>query len=87
MPIEHILALLVEERDKLNRAIEALGGIVKKGRGRFPKNNPLGTAVSTLAPPAVHAKPRKKRRFTAAQRKEQAARMRAYWAAKKKTKK
>jgi len=26
MPTEHIVALLIEERDKLNRAIEALQG-------------------------------------------------------------
>ena len=82
MPIEQILALLIEERDKFNRAIEALGGIVKKRRGRPPKN-PLGTAVSMLAP-QVTGKPRKARKFTAAQRAEQAARMKAYWAKRKK---
>jgi len=74
MPIEQILALLIEERDKFNRAIEALGGIVNKRRGRPPKN-PLGTAVSMLAPAAVTR--RKTRKFTAAQRQEQAARMKA----------
>jgi hypothetical protein len=81
MPIEHILALLVEERDKINRAIEALGGIVKKQRGRPPKN-PLREAVSMLAPPSVHG--RKGRTFSATQRKQQAERMKAYWAKRKK---
>lgn len=65
MPIEHILALLIEERDKINRAIEALGGIVKKRRGRPPKS-PLANTVSLLAPPPAHA--RRARKFTAAQR-------------------
>ena len=83
MPIEHILSLLIEERDKFNRAIEALGGIVKKRRGRPPKD-PLGTAVSMLAPPSMHGTPRKARKFTTAQRKEQAARMKAYWAKRRK---
>jgi hypothetical protein len=78
MPTEHILALLVAERDKLNRAIEALSGGVKR-RGRPPKS--AGAPASNVTP----AKPaRKKRTFSAAQRKEQAARMKAYWAAKRK---
>src|SRR5579864_9282875 len=67
MPTEYIIALLVAERDKLNRAIEALGGIVKRRRGRPPKN-PLAAVASAL--------PRKKKRnVTAAQRKAQAVRM------------
>jgi hypothetical protein len=37
MPTEQILALMVAERDKLNRAIEALsGGTAPKRRGRPP---------------------------------------------------
>jgi len=36
MPTEHIVALLIEERDKLNRAIEALQGPLRR-RGRPPK--------------------------------------------------
>ena len=76
MPTDHILALLVAERDKLNRAIEALQGAKRRGR---PPKNPLALAIS--AAPA-----RKKRTFSAAQRKQQAARMKAYWAAKRKEK-
>jgi hypothetical protein len=72
MPTEHIIALLVAERDKLNRAIEALRGIVGKRRGRPP--------LAAAAPPA------KKRRggMSAAARKAQSQRMKAYWAAKQK---
>jgi hypothetical protein len=35
MPTDHILALLIAERDKVNRAIEALGAGTKR-RGRPP---------------------------------------------------
>jgi len=81
MPTEHILALLIEERDKLNRAIEALQGPTKRP-GRPPKNSLNSPASSEPAQPAK----KKRRTFTAAQRKQQAARMKAYWAAKKKAK-
>jgi hypothetical protein len=81
MPTEQILALLISERDKLSRAIEALQGSVKR-RGRPPKD---AAAVTTAiaAPPPLKA--RKKR--TAAQKKAQGERMKAYWAAKKKASK
>ena len=84
MPIDHIVAELIAERDKLNRAIEALTGTNHKRRGRPPKN-PLAipAAASNLAPPVA----RKARTFTASQRKEQAERMKKYWAARRKTKK
>ena len=75
MPTEHIIALLIAERDKLNRAIDALQGSAKR-RGRPPKN------AETPADREVSA-PKRKRR-SAAQRKAQAERMKAYWAAKKK---
>jgi hypothetical protein len=74
MATEHIIVLLVEERDRLNRAIEALQGPVKR-RGRPPKNH--------LAPPA--AAPAKKRKArSAAQRKAQSEKMKAYWVQRKK---
>jgi hypothetical protein len=76
MPTEQIVALLLAERDKLNRAIEALAGPAKR-RGR-PKN-PLAAAA---APPA-----KRRKRRSAAQRKAQAARMRAYWAKRRKAEK
>jgi hypothetical protein len=79
MPTEQILALLIAERDKLNRAIEALQGPIRR-RGRPPKNSLASPAAPEPAQPAK----KKRRKFTAAQRKQQAERMKAYWAAKKK---
>jgi hypothetical protein len=78
MPTDHILALLIEERDKLSRAIEALQGPTKR-RGRPPKNPPV-SAPADVAQPAK----KKRRRFTAAQREAASERMRQRWAAKKK---
>jgi hypothetical protein len=72
MPTEHIVALLIQEREKLNQAIEALQGAKRRGR---PPKNPIA-----LAAPADNGQ----RTMSAAQRKKQAARMKAYWAAKKK---
>jgi hypothetical protein len=72
MATEHILALLIQERDKLNRVIEALQGA--RRRGRPPK------AAVSLA----EAVPAKRRARTPAQRKAQAKRMREYWAKRKK---
>jgi hypothetical protein len=83
MPTEQIIALLIAEREKLNRAIEALQGPIKR-RGRPPKNSPA--AAAPLAPvvplPAPTAKKRKG--LSAAARKAQSQRMKAYWAAKRK---
>jgi hypothetical protein len=70
--LDQALALIIAERDRLNRAIEALQGNGKR-RGRPPKN-------AVAASPA--AKTRKPR--SAASRKAQAERMKAYWAARKK---
>jgi hypothetical protein len=83
MPTDHIVTLLIAERDRLSRAIEVLQGPIKR-RGRSAKN-PL-TAVTANATVAEPGPVRKKRTFTIAQRKEQAARMKKYWAAKKKAK-
>jgi len=73
MQTEQILTLLVAQRDRLNRAIEALQGPVKR-RGR-------PAAAPNAAPRA-----QRRRSFTPAQRKAQAERMRAYWAARRKQK-
>jgi hypothetical protein len=78
MPTEHIIALLIAERDKLNRAIEALQGSAK--RGRKPSKNPL-MAMGMPAPAPVT---KKRKRQSLARRKAQAERMKAYWAAKRK---
>lgn len=77
MPIDQIVALLVAERDRLNRAIEALQGPSVR-RGRPPKN------TVTAAPGTPKTATRKRRAFTAAQRAAAAERMRQRWAAKRK---
>ena len=88
MPTDHIIQLLIAERDRISAAIEALGGgTANKRRGRPPgSKNALVNAPSwvtgTPEPPDKPA--RKKRKFSAKQRAEQAARMKAYWAKKKK---
>jgi hypothetical protein len=76
MPTEHILSLLISERDKLNRAIEALGEPVRR-RGRPATSATPVASVTIVEPP-------KRRAFTPAQRRKQAARMKAFWAAKRK---
>jgi hypothetical protein len=87
MSTEQIVALLISERDRLNRAIEALQGPTKR-LGRPPKvasvyDDP--TMPDWVKPKSALVKPaRGKRKFTAAQRKHQAERMKAYWSAKKK---
>jgi hypothetical protein len=80
MLTEHIVALLIQERDKLNRAIEALQGPAKR-RGRPPKNS---MAVAASPAPTGPASEKKRKGRTAAQRKAQAERMKAYWAKRKK---
>ena len=74
MPTEHIIALLVAERDNINRAIAALQG--PRRRGRPPKNPPTAAALASL----------KEQRggMTAAARKAQSLRMKAYWAKRRK---
>ena len=79
MPTDHIIALLIAERDKLNRAIEALQGPSR------------GVAVRRRIPPLpllrrCLLRPAKKRKGgpSAAARKAQSQRMKAYWAAKRK---
>ena len=74
MPTEHIVALLVVERDKLNRAIEALSGPAKR-RGRPPKN-----PLAALALP----KATRRKGMSAGARKAQSKRMKAYWAKRRK---
>jgi hypothetical protein len=75
MPTDQILTLLIAERNRLTAAIEALQGTNKR-RGRPP-----GSKNSVGATPGKRG-----RTFTDAQRKAQAARMKKYWAAKKKAK-
>jgi hypothetical protein len=88
MAIDNIVALLLAERDRLNRAIEALQGSTKR-RGRPPGSGSKAAAVVTAshAGPAKAAAPaRKQRNLSPAQRKAASERMKAYWAAKRKQK-
>ncbi len=81
MPTDHIVALLIAERDKLDQAIAALsGGVTAKRRGRPPKT---ASAVVATAPAPALAPKKPGRTFSAAQRKAASERMRARWAAKK----
>ncbi|MGA2214974.1 MAG: hypothetical protein ABSH31_16995 [Bryobacteraceae bacterium] len=78
MPTEHIVALLVAERDRISRAIEALQGTKRRGR---PPKNPLAALVA----PATLATPKKRRGgMSAAARKAQSERMKAQWAKRRK---
>ena len=80
MPTDQILVLLIQERDKLNHAIEVLRGT--KRRGRPPRS--IAAVSSNGATPTMPAVKKSSRKFTAAQRKQQAERMKAYWAKKRK---
>lgn len=80
MATEHILSLLIAERDKLSKAIEALGGASK------PAPSPKAAAVSAPAHAAAAPakKTRKRKPLTAAQKKAHSDRMKAFWAARRK---
>jgi hypothetical protein len=82
MATEHIVALLIAERDKINRAIEALGVPPAKRMGRPPKDAQPAAIASTAGVPA----PRRKRTLSPAKRKAQSERMKAYWAKRRKMK-
>ena len=73
-----VLQLLIQERDKLNRAIEALGGTIPKRRGRPPGS---GKKASERGARKVAVK--KRRRMSTVQRKAASERMKKYWAAKR----
>lgn len=85
MLTEQIVVLLIQERDRINKAIEALIGGVKR-RGRPPKNlltaDGGGAGVGNGEP----AKKRKSRSWSPVQKKAAAERMKQRWAAKKKAK-
>lgn len=74
MPTEHIVQLLIQERDRLNRAIEALQGPVKR-RGRPPKVAAV-EATDTEAP-------KKRKPFSAATKRKMARAQKKRWAEKK----
>ena len=76
MPTEEILALLITERDKLNRAIEALSGPTKR-QGRPQKS------AAAHAEPTAPKKTKKKRNFSPEQREAARVRAKAMWAKRK----
>lgn len=69
MNTQTIISLLIAERDRLTRAIDALGA--PKRRGRPPKN-------PALTPLAVVENKRRRPR-TEAQKRAQSIRMKNYW--------
>ena len=87
MPTEDILALLVAERDKLTRALEALGGNATKRRGRPPGSRNMSTfstgeSAEPRTPVASTTAPApRKRTLSVAGRKAIADAARKRWAA------
>ncbi len=69
MPTDHIVALLIAERDKLNRAIAALQGGEKRPKAVGPE--------ATI----TNAVPRRKRHVSAAARRKMALGQKKRWAA------
>jgi hypothetical protein len=82
MGINEIVALLVAERDRIDRAIQALGAPVKR-RGRPPRS----VVSSDAAAPVLSAQSKRRKGLSPAQRKAHSERMKAFWAARRKAKK
>lgn len=78
MATEHILSLLIAERNMLNKAIEALGG------SATPVSHPSKSSESPAPAPVAAAPAKKRKTLTAAQKKHQSERMKAFWAARRK---
>ncbi len=70
---QEILAELAARRDRLNQAIEALGGAPAAPRGRPPKQEQSAPAVA----------PKKRKRMSAAARARIGAAKKAWWAKRK----
>jgi hypothetical protein len=79
MPTTEIVQLLITERDRLTRAIEVLQGPTRR-RGRPPKS-PMAASPNGSDPASSK---KHTRTFTAAQRKAQSQRLKAYWRNKRK---
>jgi hypothetical protein len=90
METDQIVQLLISERDKLSRAIEALGAPAQR-RGRPRKKAKAKTRTRAAAPSvaipaqAPKASRRKRKPLSAARRKALSAKMKAYWEKRKKT--
>ena len=79
MATEHIISLLIAERDKLNKAIEALGGTAPRAAA-----TPKPVEAPATAPSAPAKKNAARKQLTSAQKKAHSDRMKAFWAAKRK---
>ena len=77
MAIEHILSLLIAERDKVNKAIDALGGASKP----VASAKPVEASAHEVASPAAAGM---RKPLTAVQKNAHSERMKAYWAARRK---
>jgi hypothetical protein len=77
MATEHILSLLIAERDKLTKAIEALSGTARPASS-------VAKVSGAATPAAAPAKKRKRKPLTPAQKKAHSERMKAFWAARRK---
>jgi len=73
MPTDHIVALLVAEKDKLNAAINALQGTSKSAAPRKPAAIDANVAVAANTP--------KKRTVSVAARRKMALGQKKRWAA------
>ena len=89
MSTEQIIVILTEERDRINKAIEILGGVTATGkrRGRPPgkkaaEKAPLATDAA--AAPAAKSVRRKRRKLSAEARARIAAAQKKRWAAARK---
>ena len=81
MATEQIVTLLILERDKLNRAIEALGAPAKRpGRPRKASTPPAAALAVTAASVSV----KKRKPMTAAQKKALSQKMKAAWVKRRK---
>ncbi len=84
MQTEQIVSLLVAERDRLSRAIEALQGPTKR-RGRPPKNPTFDynhpSVPDWVKPPSAKAPAHRKRTMSAEVRARMAAGQKRRWAA------
>ena len=85
MPTDHILSLLISERDKLTRAIDVLQGTSRGGRqgtsrGGRPRKNAM---PATEATPTPNHKPTR-RRWSVAMKLAAAERAKAVWVRRRK---
>jgi hypothetical protein len=80
--IEHILQLLIQERDRLSRAIEALQGPPAKRPGR-PSKKPAPSATTAVAEaaPESNLAIKKRKPFSAATKRKMALAQKKRWAA------